>query len=93
MCVMDIMNVLRTGMGMSISRIHVWVCCIDKKYKKANSFILDLYCNTYYIGGFVCLFLSRLLTFFYSVDSLLLPFLSSLYKRVLVIHTKLLVSV
>ena len=23
MCVMDIMNVLRTGMGMSISRIHV----------------------------------------------------------------------
>ena len=26
MCVMDIMNVLRTGMNMSISHIHVWLC-------------------------------------------------------------------
>ena len=26
MCVMHIMNVLRTGMNMSISRIHVWLC-------------------------------------------------------------------
>ena len=26
MCVMDIMNVLRTGMNMSISRIHIWLC-------------------------------------------------------------------
>ena len=26
MCVMNIMNILRTGMGMSISRIHVWLC-------------------------------------------------------------------
>ena len=26
MCVMDIMNVLRTGMNVSISRIHIWVC-------------------------------------------------------------------
>ena len=26
MCVMDIMNVLRTGMNMSISFIHVWLC-------------------------------------------------------------------
>ena len=26
MCVMDILNVLRTGMNMSISRIHVWLC-------------------------------------------------------------------
>ena len=25
MCVMDIMNVLRTGMGMSISHIHIWL--------------------------------------------------------------------
>ena len=25
---MDIMNVLRTGMNMSISRIHVWLCNI-----------------------------------------------------------------
>ena len=25
MCVMDIMNVLHTGMNMSISRIHVWL--------------------------------------------------------------------
>ena len=23
---MDIMNVLRTGMNMSISRIHIWLC-------------------------------------------------------------------
>ena len=29
MCLMDIMNVLRTGMSMSISRIHVWVSYID----------------------------------------------------------------
>ena len=26
MCVMDIMNVLRTGMNMCISHIHVWLC-------------------------------------------------------------------
>ena len=26
MCVMDIMNVLRTSMKMSISHIHVWLC-------------------------------------------------------------------
>ena len=26
MCVMDIMNVLRTGINMSISRIHIWLC-------------------------------------------------------------------
>ena len=26
MCVMNIMNVLRTGMNMSISHIHVWLC-------------------------------------------------------------------
>ena len=26
MYVMDIMNVLRTGMNMSISRIHIWLC-------------------------------------------------------------------
>ena len=26
MCVMDIMNVLRTGMNMSISCIHIWLC-------------------------------------------------------------------
>ena len=26
MCVMDIMNVLRTGMNMYISHIHVWLC-------------------------------------------------------------------
>ena len=26
MCVIDIMNVLRTGMSMSISRIHIWLC-------------------------------------------------------------------
>ena len=26
---MNIMNVLRTGMGMSISHIHVWLCYID----------------------------------------------------------------
>ena len=26
MCVMDIMNVLRTGMNMSISQIHIWLC-------------------------------------------------------------------
>ena len=26
MCVMDIMNVLRTGMNVSISRIHIWLC-------------------------------------------------------------------
>ena len=26
MCVMDIMNVLRTGMNISISRIHVRLC-------------------------------------------------------------------
>ena len=31
MCVMDIMNVLRTGMNMSISRIHVWLCYIHKR--------------------------------------------------------------
>ena len=28
MCVMDIMNVLRTGMNMSISHIHIWLCNI-----------------------------------------------------------------
>ena len=28
MCVMDIMNVLRTGMNMYISRIYVWLCNI-----------------------------------------------------------------
>ena len=26
MCVMDIMNILRTGMNMSNSRIHIWLC-------------------------------------------------------------------
>ena len=26
MCVMDIMNVLPTGMNMSFSHIHVWLC-------------------------------------------------------------------
>ncbi len=32
MCVMDIINVLRTGMNISIShiRIHVWLCNIRK---------------------------------------------------------------
>ena len=25
---MDIMNILRTGMNMSISRIHIWLCYI-----------------------------------------------------------------
>ena len=49
MCVMDIMNVLRTGMDMSILRIHIWLCykvnttqllkalklcCIDNSRKK-----------------------------------------------------------
>ena len=29
MCVMDIMNVLRTGMNISISHIHVWLCDIS----------------------------------------------------------------
>ena len=29
MCVMDIMNVLRTGMNMSISNIHVWQCYMN----------------------------------------------------------------
>ena len=29
MCVMDIMKVLCTGINMSISRIHVWVCYIN----------------------------------------------------------------
>ena len=31
MCVMDIMNVLRTGINMSISCIHIWLynsCCM-----------------------------------------------------------------
>ena len=28
MYVGDIMNVLRTGMNMSISRIHIWLCNI-----------------------------------------------------------------
>ena len=28
-CVMDIMNVLRTGMNMTISHIHVWLCYSD----------------------------------------------------------------
>ena len=28
MCVMDIMNVLRTGLNMSISRVHIWLCNI-----------------------------------------------------------------
>ena len=28
MCVMDIMNVLRTGMDMSISRMRIWLCYI-----------------------------------------------------------------
>ena len=26
MCIMDIMNVLQTGMNMFISHIHVWLC-------------------------------------------------------------------
>ena len=33
MCVMDIMNVLHTGMNMSLSHIHVWVC---NSYKLAT---------------------------------------------------------
>ena len=36
MCVMDIMNVLRTGMNMFISRIHVWQC-----YIRSGSIIKD----------------------------------------------------
>ena len=46
MCVMDIMNVLRTGMNMSISRIHIWLCykCVRKHFI-LNDFhsIKDLY--------------------------------------------------
>ena len=33
MCVMDIMNVLHTGMNMSNSHIHVWLCNIYNKAK------------------------------------------------------------
>ena len=33
MCVVDIMNVLRTGMNMYISRIHVWLCYIISKFR------------------------------------------------------------
>ena len=29
MCVMDIMNVLRAGINMSISHVHVWLCNIS----------------------------------------------------------------
>ena len=31
MSVMDIMDVLRTGMNMYISRIHVWLCYIERE--------------------------------------------------------------
>ena len=34
---MDIMNVLRTGMNMSISHIHVWLCDISPRVKELNS--------------------------------------------------------
>ena len=36
MCVMDIMNVLRTGMNMFISRIHVWLCYSNNQQEKEN---------------------------------------------------------
>ena len=32
MCVMDIMNILRTGMNMSISHIHGWLCNNTSSY-------------------------------------------------------------
>ena len=32
MCVMDIMNVLLTGMKMYISHIHVWLFYVNLKY-------------------------------------------------------------
>ena len=49
MCVMDIMNVLRTGMSMSISRIHIWLCYICITYnsiKIVNLITMTIYGNT-----------------------------------------------
>ena len=41
MLYMDIMNVLRTGVNMSISRIHIWLCnkLIPAEYHKINTAI------------------------------------------------------
>ena len=38
MCVMDIMNVLCTGMNMSVSLIHVWLCYTDSLHPYHPSF-------------------------------------------------------
>ncbi len=54
MCVMDIMNVLRTGMNMSISHIHVWLCNNIKHRKlfTAKSILVEnQYCYYLTISG------------------------------------------
>ncbi len=43
MCVMDIMNVLRTGMNMSISHIHVWLCNMKYNQQFALSPVIWVY--------------------------------------------------
>ena len=53
MCVMNIMNVLRTGMSMSISHIHIWLC-----NKILNEALFILHITDTLKVGFV-LFLKR----------------------------------
>ena len=41
MCVMDIMNVLRTGMNMYISHVHIWLCYTTfVSYVKQKTFLM-----------------------------------------------------
>ena len=49
MCFMDIMNVLRTGMNMCISHIHIWLCytflylTVPFDVKRCPSFVFLLF--------------------------------------------------